>query len=91
MSDVGPEAVWLRRVEVITDKALAHLDVEGLLDELFRRLAELLEVDTAAVLLLDENTNELVPAAARGIEAEVRQGVRIPVGKGFAGTIVARV
>jgi len=90
VSDVGPEAVWLRRVEVITDKALAHLDVEGLLDELFRRLAELLEVDTAAVLLLDENTNELVPAAARGIEAEVRQGVRIPVGKGFAGTIVAR-
>ena len=91
MSDVDPEAEWLRRVEVMTDKALAHLDVEGLLDELFRRLAELLEVDTAAVLLLDENTNELVPAAARGIEAEVRQGVRIPVGKGFAGTIVARV
>ena len=91
MSDLDTEVAWLRRIESVTDKALAHLDVEGLLDELFRRLAELLEVDTAAVLLLDQDTNELVAAAARGIEAEVRQGVRIPVGKGFAGTIVARV
>ena len=91
MRNVDLEAAWLRRVEAVTDQALAHLDVESLLDELFRRLTELLEVDTAAVLLVDDDTNELVATAARGIEAEVRQGVRIPVGKGFAGTIVARV
>jgi putative methionine-R-sulfoxide reductase with GAF domain len=91
VSNVDFEAEWLRRVEAVTDQALAHLDVESLLDELFRRLTEFLEVDTAAVLLVDQDTNELVAAAARGIEAEVRQGVRIPVGKGFAGTIVARV
>jgi len=91
VSGADTEAEWLRRIEAVTDRALAHLDVEGLLDELFRRLAELLDIDTAAVLLLDEDTNELVPTATRGIEAEVRQGVRIPVGKGFAGTIVARV
>jgi putative methionine-R-sulfoxide reductase with GAF domain len=90
VSTVDPEAEWLRRIEAVTDQALAHLDVESLLDELFRRLTELLEVDTAAVLLVDRDTNELVATAARGIEAEVRQGVRIPVGKGFAGTIVAR-
>jgi putative methionine-R-sulfoxide reductase with GAF domain len=88
--NVDLEAEWLRRVEAVTDQALAHLDVESLLDELFRRLTELLEVDTAAVLLVDHDTNELVATAARGIEAEVRQGVRIPVGKGFAGSIVAR-
>jgi sigma-B regulation protein RsbU (phosphoserine phosphatase) len=41
------------------------------------------------VLLLDENTQELVARAARGIEEEVRQGVRIPVGRGFAGRIAA--
>jgi putative methionine-R-sulfoxide reductase with GAF domain len=91
VSNADPEAEWLRRIEAVTDQALAHLDVESLLDELFRRLTELLEVDTAAVLLLDQDTNELVATATRGIEAEVRQGVRIPVGKGFAGTIVARV
>jgi putative methionine-R-sulfoxide reductase with GAF domain len=91
MSNVDPEAEWLRRIDAVTDQALAHLDVESLLEELFRRLTELLEVDTAAVLLVDQATNELVATAARGIEAEVRQAVRIPVGKGFAGTIVARV
>lgn len=89
MSD--PEAEWLQRIEAVTDRALAHLDVESLLDELFRRVTDLLGVDTAAVLLVDETTNELVATAARGVEAEVRQGVRIPIGKGFAGTIVARV
>jgi putative methionine-R-sulfoxide reductase with GAF domain len=91
VSNVDLEAEWLRRIEAVTDQALAHLDVESLLDELFRRLTELLQVDTAAVLLVDDDTNELVATAARGIEAEVRQRVRIPVGKGFAGTIVARV
>ncbi len=91
VSNVDLDAEWLRRIDAVTDQALAHLDVEGLLDELFRRLTELLEVDTAAVLLIDQETNELVATAAKGIEAEVRQGVRIPVGKGFAGTIVARV
>ncbi|HET9257192.1 MAG TPA: SpoIIE family protein phosphatase, partial [Pseudonocardiaceae bacterium] len=38
-------------------------------------------------LLLDAPAEYLVATAARGIEAEVRQGVRIPVGKGFAGRI----
>jgi anti-sigma regulatory factor (Ser/Thr protein kinase)/putative methionine-R-sulfoxide reductase with GAF domain len=79
----------LRRIESVTDTALAHLSVEDLLVELLERVQGLLEVDTAAVLLLDPSTERLVATAARGIEAEVRQGVRIPVGKGFAGQIAA--
>jgi two-component system sensor histidine kinase MtrB len=39
------------------------------------------------VLLLDEETNELVARAALGIEEEV--GVRIPLGAGFAGKVAA--
>ena len=34
-----------------------------------------------------ENTIDLIARAARGIEEEVRQGVRVPVGVGFAGRI----
>jgi anti-sigma regulatory factor (Ser/Thr protein kinase)/putative methionine-R-sulfoxide reductase with GAF domain len=79
----------LRRIESVTDAALAHLDVEDLLVELLDRVRELLEVDTAAVLLLDSSGQELVATAARGIEAEVRQGIRIPIGKGFAGRVAA--
>jgi putative methionine-R-sulfoxide reductase with GAF domain len=78
----------LRRIESVTDAALAHLDVQDLLVELLDRVRELLRVDTAAVLLLDSSW-QLVATAARGLEAEVRQGVRIPMGKGFAGRIAA--
>jgi anti-sigma regulatory factor (Ser/Thr protein kinase)/putative methionine-R-sulfoxide reductase with GAF domain len=79
----------LRRFEAVTDAALAHLGMEELLGELLERVRELLAVDTAAVLLLDPSSRYLVATAARGIEEEVRQGVRIPLGKGFAGRIAA--
>jgi serine phosphatase RsbU (regulator of sigma subunit)/anti-sigma regulatory factor (Ser/Thr protein kinase) len=79
----------LRRVLRVTDVALAHLSPEALLDELLIRVREVLDADTAAVLLLDEATNELVARAAKGLEEAVEQGVRIPVGKGFAGRIAA--
>ena len=79
----------LRRVQRVSDTALAHLSVADLLEELLLRVREILEVDTAAILLLDESKNELVARAAKGIEEEVERGVRIPVGKGFAGRIAA--
>ncbi|MGA9310671.1 MAG: SpoIIE family protein phosphatase [Pseudonocardiaceae bacterium] len=79
----------LRRIESVTDAALAHLDVEDLLGELLDRVRELLEVDTATVLLLDFSCQQLVATSARGLEAVVRQGIRIPMGKGFAGRVAA--
>ncbi|WP_433288120.1 PP2C family protein-serine/threonine phosphatase [Pseudonocardia sp. CA-142604] len=79
----------LRRIEVVTDADLAHLDVEDLLTALLERVRLLLDVDTAAVLLLDPSGSQLVATAAQGIEEEVQQGVRIPLGKGFAGRIAA--
>jgi phosphoserine phosphatase RsbU/P len=80
----------LRRIEAVTDTALGQLGVEEMLVELLDRVRDLLEVDTAAVLLLDPSEQYLVATAARGIEEEVRQGVRIPLGKGFAGRIAAQ-
>jgi len=80
----------LRRIGIVSDRALAHLATEDLLDELLDRLRQVLRVDTAAVLLLEPGGRELVAAAARGIETEVKQGVRVPVGEGFAGAVVAR-
>src|SRR4051812_16423511 len=41
------------------------------------------------MLLLDEARQELVARAALGIEEEVEQGVRIPMGGGFAGRVAA--
>ena len=79
----------LRRLQAFTDAALAHLELDALLPMLLLRTREILDVDTCAVLLLDEETNELVARAAVGIEEEVEQGVRIPVGRGFAGRVAA--
>ena len=79
----------VRRLQSVTDAALAHLRLDDLLAALLDRTRQILEVDTCAILLLDEDTNELVARAALGIEEEVEQGVRVPVGGGFAGRIAA--
>ena len=89
-TDRSPTDDQLRRIESVTDAALAHLDLEALLRELVDRVRELLQADTAAVLLIDLHTQQLVATAASGIEEEVRQGVRLPIGKGFAGGIAAQ-
>ncbi|HEV7640678.1 MAG TPA: ATP-binding protein [Gaiellaceae bacterium] len=41
------------------------------------------------MLLVDDDAGELIARAAVGIEEEVEQGVRIPIGGGFAGRIAA--
>src|SRR3954469_5856925 len=79
----------LDELQRVTDAALAYLSLDELLIELLERISATLNSDTAAILLLDEDTGELVARAAKGIEEEVEQGVRIPVGKGFAGRIAA--
>src|SRR5437773_7778152 len=79
----------LERLQALTDAALVHLDLEELLSALLERTTELLETDTCAILLLDEERSELVARAAIGIEEEVERGVRIPLGRGFAGRVAA--
>jgi K+-sensing histidine kinase KdpD len=85
----GSTSERVRRLQSVTDAALAHLRLDELLAALLDRTRQILEVDTCAILLLDEETNELVAHAALGIEEEVEQGVRVPVGGGFAGRIAA--
>jgi len=79
----------LEDLEQITDAALGYMSLEEMLSELLDRIRAVLEVDTAAVLLLDEDRGVLVARAARGLEEEVRQGVRVPLARGFAGRIAA--
>jgi anti-sigma regulatory factor (Ser/Thr protein kinase) len=79
----------LRDLESITDAALAYLPLEVLLDELLTRVVSILDADTAAILLLEDDDSTLVPRAAKGLEEEVERRVRIPVGRGFAGRVAA--
>jgi serine phosphatase RsbU (regulator of sigma subunit)/anti-sigma regulatory factor (Ser/Thr protein kinase) len=79
----------LERLQSIADAALGYMSLEDMLGELLERIRGVLGVDTAAVLLLDEERNVLVARAARGLEEEVRQGVQVPLARGFAGRIAS--
>jgi signal transduction histidine kinase/putative methionine-R-sulfoxide reductase with GAF domain len=77
----------LRAVQVVTDAALAHLDLDDLLRELLTRVRDLLTVDLAAVLILSENGDALVERASVGVLANSNRGARVPVGDGVSGQI----
>jgi PAS domain S-box-containing protein len=77
----------LRKIESVTEAALAHLPLEEMLRQLLRRTAQALQADTAVILLLNEQTQVLEVRAAFGLEEEIRNPVQIPVGQGIAGTI----
>jgi serine phosphatase RsbU (regulator of sigma subunit)/anti-sigma regulatory factor (Ser/Thr protein kinase) len=76
-------------VQRVTDATLAYLDLEDLLNELLSRIRDILEVDTAAVLLVEDDGRTLAARAAKGLEEEVERGFRLPIGRGFAGRIAA--
>ena len=79
----------LLRLEAITETALSHLDLEDLLDELLERIRDLLDADTAVMLLVEKDRDVLVPKATKGLEAELEFPVAIPIGQGFAGRVAA--
>jgi anti-sigma regulatory factor (Ser/Thr protein kinase)/putative methionine-R-sulfoxide reductase with GAF domain len=86
---VRAPADQVRTLYRLSDPALSELGLEQLLDEVLARVRRALSVDTAAILLLDRESQQLVARAAKGIEEEVERGVRIPIGKGFAGRIAS--
>jgi sigma-B regulation protein RsbU (phosphoserine phosphatase) len=79
----------LRRFEAATEAALSERDVSGMLDQMLDRVRDALQVDTAAILMLDVHARQLVATAAKGLEEEVRQGFRLSVGRGFAGRVAS--
>ncbi len=90
LGPVEPALAPAHQVEAfarLSDPALSELGLEEFLDELLLRVREALGVDTVAILLHDRANHQLVARAAKGIEEEVEQGVRIPIGQGFAGRI----
>ncbi len=81
-------ADWLARVQSVTDAALSDLALPDLFLELLARVRAALRSDTSTILLLD-GERHLAPVASQGLEAEVDQQVRVPLGQGFAGRIAA--
>jgi anti-sigma regulatory factor (Ser/Thr protein kinase)/FixJ family two-component response regulator/putative methionine-R-sulfoxide reductase with GAF domain len=79
----------ISRLERLTEAALANLSLDDLLDELLGHVCELLDTDTAAILLLDDERQVLEVKAERGIYGQAEAHFTVPVGAGFAGRIVS--
>jgi PAS domain S-box-containing protein len=77
----------LMHLEAISRAGLTHLDLDNLLQELLARIKEIASADRAVILLNEDD--ELMVRAAIGLEEEVAAGVRVPIGRGIAGTIAA--
>src|SRR5437763_5630370 len=78
----------LADLQRITEAALTHLSLEELLPELLERVGQTLQLDDAAVFLLDDDGETLVLRAASGA-ASGEIGFRVAVGGGFAGRVAA--
>jgi signal transduction histidine kinase len=78
-----------QRLQIVTDIALEHAELDDLVSVLLPRIRELLAADTCALFLLDEDTQELVIRAGVGTRAGDIDHVRIAVGEGVVGQVAA--
>lgn len=79
----------IRRLQAVTDGALAHLKLDDLLREMLVRVRDLLKTDAAAILLLGEDGQKLSVRATVGLADDHRVQAELPLGKGFTGRIAA--
>lgn len=73
----------------LTETVPAHLVLQNLLHQLLVCMRQVMNVDTVAVLLQTEDGQQLAVCATLGLEEEITEGIRIPIGRGFAGRIAA--
>jgi serine phosphatase RsbU (regulator of sigma subunit)/anti-sigma regulatory factor (Ser/Thr protein kinase) len=74
----------VRKLQSLSDAALAHLQLDELLPELLARSAALFDAETAGLLLTHEDGTRLVLRATYGLEA-LEEGCTVSVGEGFIG------
>src|SRR4051794_20209617 len=79
----------IRKLQTITDVALRHLSLDDLLRELLAQITDILEVEGAAIGLVDETGNALVIEATYGYAQTVDRGFRVALGEGFTGKIAS--
>jgi serine phosphatase RsbU (regulator of sigma subunit)/putative methionine-R-sulfoxide reductase with GAF domain len=63
-------------------------DVEAVCTVILEKACEIIRVNRASILLLDEKVGELYVAAAVGMSDEDRKKVRIPTGEGISGQVM---
>jgi serine phosphatase RsbU (regulator of sigma subunit)/CheY-like chemotaxis protein/anti-sigma regulatory factor (Ser/Thr protein kinase) len=79
----------VRTLQILSDAALSHLELDGLVAELVDRARTLFQADSAALLLRDENAPGLRVWASTGPELPLLDGGRVTLGEGALGRLAA--
>ncbi len=79
----------VRTLQILSDAALAHLDLDELAAELLDRTGTLFEADAAALLLRDERTSGLYVKAMRGAALAPFAAQAWVLGEGVLGQLAA--
>ncbi|HEX4525263.1 MAG TPA: GAF domain-containing protein [Gaiellaceae bacterium] len=87
-ADAEAAAATLRKLGRVSEAALEHLSLSDLLNALLERIVEVLQADTAAILLVADDERLHVRATV-GFQQEVVRAIPVPLGAGVAGTVAA--
>ncbi len=81
--------VEISNLGLLTTEVGEVREIEKLLQLILNRSTELVRAEQASLMLLDEATEELHIRACRGLSHEVAGNLRLPVGQGIAGKVLA--
>jgi PAS domain S-box-containing protein len=87
-ADAEAAASTLQKLSRVSEAALERSSLQDLLSSLLARIVEVLEADSAAILLMQDD-GLLHVRATVGLEAELDHAIAIPLGKGMAGRVAA--
>ncbi len=76
-------------VRRVTERLVASLDFREALSTLIEGATELLGVERASILLVEPGSRTLRIEVARGLDPQVIERTRIPLGEGIAGAVAA--
>lgn len=79
----------LSYIQTVNDTVFPNFVLENLLGVLLDCIRQVMNADTITILLPTHSGQQLAVCASVGLEEEVVEAVRIPIGQGFAGRIAA--
>ncbi len=71
----------------LTKQINSTLELDKLLDNMLQISTDMLQAEAGSILLLDEDKDELIFAAATGTKKDKLKDIRVPVGEGIAGWV----
>jgi serine phosphatase RsbU (regulator of sigma subunit)/anti-sigma regulatory factor (Ser/Thr protein kinase) len=82
-------AATVRKLQIVSDAALAHLELDELLEEILARAVTLFDADAAGMFLHDQEGEGLSLRASRGDSFRLPEGQHVMLGEGALGRVAS--